>query len=355
MVKLADIAKELGLSVSVVSRALSSKPDKHAVVKAETVKRIRDYASKVGYKPNRQASFLGKGQCATIFCFLPDIPTRLICDLMFGISEAACMENFPVNFFLGHNAADFDRFLLHSQENAHSGLLTLPPNKMSKDVFKSFCEYHRNGGKVIFLNTVSNASDDSLLNKFSDVPLLNVDDKYGGQLAAEHLIRCGCEEFYLISLRPRQIYFARESGFSEICRQQGFSVRTVTPAELAEMDFDRNKKYGLFADTDYLALDLYQFLMSKGIRFGEEVFLCGFNDIFYSRISCPSLTTIHQPTREEGQRAVHKLVSMIYGKDEQNEWIKPYLMHRETTGGPRPDPECPDREIIISELRKFDK
>ena len=57
MIKLADIAKELNLSVSVVSRALSSNPDKHAVVKAETMKRVRDYACAAGYKPNRQARF----------------------------------------------------------------------------------------------------------------------------------------------------------------------------------------------------------------------------------------------------------------------------------------------------------
>ena len=72
MVKLADIAKELGLSLSVVSRALSDKPDKHAVIRKETAERIRSYARKAGYQPNRQASFLGKRKCATIFCFLPD-------------------------------------------------------------------------------------------------------------------------------------------------------------------------------------------------------------------------------------------------------------------------------------------
>lgn len=353
MIKLADIAKELNLSVSVVSRALNSNPDKHAVVKAETMKRVQEYAKAVGYKPNRQASFLGKGQCATIFCFLPDIPSRLICDLMFGIAESACSENFPVNFFLGRNADDFDRFLLHSRENAHSGLLTLPPNKMSKEVFKSFCEYHRNGGKIIFLNTTSNSTC-ALDAEFRNVPQVNIDDYFGGQLAAEHLIRCGGKEFLLLThtLQPQIIYSARENGFYDGCRRKGFPVKKVTLKELAEKKFSRNIQYGIFADYDYLALNLYPVLAAGKSRLGENIFLCGFDDIFYSRIACPSLTTIHQPTRKEGQISVHKLLSMIYGKKEKNELIRPYLVVRESTVGSRPDPEQPEKEMIVAELQK---
>ena len=60
MVRLIDIANELDLNVSVVSRALNPAPDKHAVIKAETRELIRTTAAQMGYRPNRQAAFLKK-------------------------------------------------------------------------------------------------------------------------------------------------------------------------------------------------------------------------------------------------------------------------------------------------------
>ena len=89
MVSLSDIAKEVKFNVSVVSRALSENPDKHAVVKAETRELIQRTAMRMGYQPNRQASFNGRKRCATIYCFLPENADRLTADLMYGIVRTA--------------------------------------------------------------------------------------------------------------------------------------------------------------------------------------------------------------------------------------------------------------------------
>jgi len=353
MVKLADIAKDLGLSLSVVSRALSDQPDKHAFIKKSTADRIRSYARSVGYQPNRQASFLGKGKCATIFCFLPDTPTRLINDLMFGIAETACGENFPVNFFLGRNSVDFDKFLLHSKQNDHSGLITLPPGKMSERVFESFCEYHSQGGKVLFLNTISNTPPGRDFEAFREVPCLNIDEFYGGQLAAAHLLECQCDEFFVVT-DQETIFQTREQGFVEFLAAKGIPVHSVGIERLKTLTLKTGKRPGFFSDSDYMALNLYPIFAERKLKIGEKVLICGFDDIFYSRVSIPSLTTIHQPTRMEGKIAVQKLVSMIYGEQAKDELLKPFLVKRESTGGTRPDPEYPEREKTITDLQQFD-
>ena len=356
MAKLADIAKELNLSISIVSRALSDKPDKYAVIKKETAERIRAYAKKIGYQPNRQASFMAKGgKSATIFCFLPDVPTRLTNDLMFGITEEACSKNFPINFFLGHITRDFDKFLRHSQSNSHSGLLTLPPGNMSDEAYKSFCEYYRNDGKIIFLNTLSNTPDTGNRGDFHDVPTLNVDEYYGGQLAAEHLLSCDCDAYYLVNLGQDYIYRTREAGFLSVFESAGVPVKKVSAEKFESLKLHKKNRYGFFVDCDYAALDLYPVFAKKDLIPGKDIFLCGFDDIFYSRISHPSLTTIHQPTRQEGRLAVQLLVSMIYGKRIESEMIRPYLLHRETTGGTRPDPASPELETKIELLSNNNK
>ena len=83
------------------------------------------------------------------------------------------------------------------------------------------------------------------------------------------------------------------------------------------------------------------------IKIGSEVHLVSFDDHNQCVFSIPSLSSVHQPTREEGRRAVEKLINMIFGKKENDETIKPYLMVRESSGGNRPEPGIRASETII--------
>jgi len=351
MVKLQDIATKLGLSLSVVSRAMSDNPDKHSVVREATRERIRAYAAQVGYQPNRQASFLGKrGKSANIFCYLPDYPTRLINDLLFGISETACAENFPVNFIFGKHNHDLSRFIEYAKVNPHAGILTYPTAMMAPEQVNSFKEYHQTGGKILFLNTISNTGLTGEPVEFQGIPTLNIDENKGGKLAAAHLLSLKPDVVYLLTLNLGYIYDTRELGFTEYCHNHGHEVIRITPEEIQQMNFTKGMSCAIFADCDYVASDLYSVLARKGLSVGKEILLCGFDDIFYGRIASPSLTTIHQPMRHEGRIAVQKLVRMIYGIQEKDELLSPYLLHRESTGGTRPDPEHPELEKKFTEL-----
>lgn len=354
MIRLADIARELGISLSVVSRALSSNPDRHAVIRDETRARIRECAVRMGYQPNRQASFLGKrGKSATIFCFLPDVPTRLMSDLLFGITETATSENFPVNFVFGKKSQDLSNFIDYSKANAHAGLLTYPTSKMSADMLKKFREYYHSDGKILFLNTISNLYSQKAFQEFQEfqgIPTLNIDERFGGQLAASHLIKCKCKNIYILTANQPAIFGTREKGFLEVSAKHNIQVNQVTFNELKKMTLPKRERIGIFADSDYLALDAYSVLSAKGMTVGKDIMLCGFDDIFYGRIAAPSLTTVHQPMRIEGQRAINKLISMIFGNQEKDELLKPFLFQRESTGGKRPDPELPEKEIKITDI-----
>lgn len=346
MIKLADIARKLDLDISVVSRALNPNPDKNAVVKKETAELIRRTAKEMGYVPNRQAAFLGKGKGATIFCYLPDVSTRLINDLMFGITEAASKENFPINFFLGKNSQDFDDFLVHGNRIPHTGLITFPPSKMSGKMLEAFKTYYEKCGNILFLNTFSNAVPSDII--FDTIPTLNIDEYHGGVLAAEHLLLNGCDEFIIVGETTQaQIFDMRNNGFIDYLASKNIKCIRITPAEMDKFEIKSDKKYGFFANSDYIALNMYPFFARKNMEIGKNIKLIGFDDIFYSRISKPSLTTVHQPTRIEGHVAVRKMINMVFGKKEDSETLKPFLMVRESTGGNRPDPEHPEKEKIV--------
>jgi DNA-binding LacI/PurR family transcriptional regulator len=146
--------------------------------------------------PTGKPLFSAKVRGATIFCYLPDVSTRLINDLMFRITEEAVRENFPVNFFFGKNTDDFKKFLAHGNRIPHTGLITFPPGKMSAEMKELFQQYYEKCSNILFLNTVSNAPNTAEM--FADIPTLNIDEYYGGMLAGKHLRQCDCDEFLII-------------------------------------------------------------------------------------------------------------------------------------------------------------
>ena len=342
MVRLVDIAKELNLDVSVVSRALNPNPDRHAVVKKETLECIRQTAKRLGYRPNRQASFLKKGGDATLLCYLPGFANRLSADLMFGISEAAAEEGFPLTFFNGFKAESFIDFLERALDMKHSGLLTYPPILMNDEVRTAFERYLKSGGQVLMLNEASTPIANPLPGHYSNLVRMDVDDAYGVSLAAAHLVERGCR--HIRYLGPN--YPIRREGLQKSAARFG--------ADCAPLDWDeldalrkKNEPVGIFAIRDADIFIIVVRLATEGYEIGKQVYLVGFDDMDQCLWLRPSLSSIHQPTREEGRRAVKKLINMIFGKTERDETIKPYLMVRESTGGHRPDPGDSSTEEII--------
>ena len=347
MTRLIDIARELQLDVSVVSRALNPRPDPHAVVSSRTRERVLDAARRMGYRPNRQAAFLKKGSAATLFCWLPGAADRLVADLMFGISEGAMHENFPLNFFSGRDADNFGTFLRQAIQIGHSGLICYPPAKMTGQVREEFEQYRASGGKVLLLNTLSNA-DPERQKEYAALPQLNIDDEYGGRLAARHLLHRNCRKFYCIAAQGN--FHWRQAGFTAELAAHGHEAELLSADRLDRLPDGR--EVGIFALCDNIAWRVLDAFSARGRTPGRDdsAQLVGFDD-HYASVRLPvTLTTVHQPTRLEGALAVRKLVRMIFAMPtEAAETVKPYLMVRESTGGKRPDPGVPDSEEIVYE------
>ena len=180
---------------------------------------------------------------------------------------------------------------------------------------------------MLIMNVISNGTASSLPDYLKEIPQMNIDDYYGGQLVAKHFLEMGCRKFYIAGDR----YKDRLDGFVSEIGKNGFSVE-----KLILHDFEKlkamNEKIGVFAEHDFLAGKLITFFALHGILPGEKILLAGFDDQLMASCCYPSLTTIHQPTREEGGLAVEALIRLIYNKTVCNKTLKPYLIIRETTG-----------------------
>ena len=331
MVSLSDIAREVNLNVSVISRALSPDPIQNAKVKNATRERILQTARRMNYVPNRQASFMGRKGNATIYCFMPLTSDRLTADLMYGISEAARQENFPVTFVQGDLHDDFRDFFAKLDDSSHSGVISFPSLALSDDLKDMLKIYAQRRKTLVLLNPNTNSAKGMLEDEYSSIPQLIMDDSYGGRLAARHLLEQKCSNFYFTYM-PGQPFRHRLEGFQSELAENGFEVTTFDDPGMLKKIAESNEKTGIYADRDVHALNMLIHLARLNIIPGERVLLVGNDNKQQSQYSVPTLTTVHQPMREEGMLAVKKLVNLIFGGTEINEYIKPYLVVRESTG-----------------------
>ena len=352
MVSLSDIARAVGFNVSVVSRALSPNPDSHAIVRKETRELIRETARRMGYVPNRQASFGRKRRSATILCLMPAYGDRLVADLMFGIAQAAAKENFPVNFYHGQNPGELHSFLQSADALQHSGLIAFP-TQILREEMTQFLDYQKENKNLLLLNVASSVQDKGLDEAaFAGITQVGIDDEFGGMLAANHLIACGCTRFFMTKFTSRP-YHLRYKGFRDAVEKAGFKMEGF----LENTDDYRavsqcGQKVGVYSERDRQAFNDLIFFARHQVVPGEgNVLLVGNDDKQQAHYCVPTLTTVHQPSLEEGILAVEKLIQLIFGQPVTSETLKPFLCVRQSTGNHRAEyvitPEDAEKGVFL--------
>lgn len=319
MATLKDIAADAGVSVSVVSRALNPRPDGHTRIAPETRGRIEAAANRLGFRRNRAAEFMRRGQSPTIGVFVPASANRLMADLIFGISEVLGPESFPLQIAFHDLAGGFRNFLRHNRDFAHSGVISYSNLLETPAVRAEVQSYVAQGGRLVMLNTPL---------RLPGTAVVAMDEVRGGRLAGERLLARDSAKFATVGA-----YQGRLQGFAAA----GISATAFgdTPRDLARLTaFCRGASaaapVGVFAVTDILALRVCRAVSAAGLVPGRDVLVVGYDDLALAAETNPALTTIHQPFREEGQAAARKLLELIYGGTPDVSLINPWLVTRES-------------------------
>ena len=333
MASLKDIAKEVGVSISVVSRALNDHPDQQ--VSPVTKKKVEEAARRLNYQRNYTASMLARGKSTAIGIFLP-CHQALISDLVFGASQAISERNFQGNFFFGLSMEDYLRFLNSVNNCGSSGILTYYPENLSTE-FEAWTteikRYQERNGKVMVLNPRNEPLDGTME--------MSIDDIEGGKIAAKYLIDTNCSEFILVPPSFKSTYFNfRRKGFESVMKERGKKNRIVQAEGedfqklLKEIKKSPEKIFGFSAFSDYHAMSLIQEFSRNGLgdRIGKTIRIIGYDNIHAAKFTPPALTTISQPIFQLAYRAMHRLISAIIGEplpDEELQ-LKPELVVRES-------------------------
>lgn len=285
-----DIAELAGVSTATVSLVLNDKPSR---ISEETKKRIIEIAREQNYKPNRIAVSLVTKKTRTLGLIIPDMNNLFFNRLAMGVEHYAYQLGYNVLFCNIDDRADkcFD-YLNNLMSSCVDGIIVIPPydintNSNNEAMLRIFRESRT--PMILLDRSVNHIACD----------FVAFDNKQGGFIATEHLIRLGHKKIGCITgLLESGNTRTRYDGYAEAMRLHGLPVDPalvyqgdykIESGEKGAHELIKNGATAIFACNDMMAFGLYRYALSKGIKIPEELSVVGFDNIFL----CDSLSVTH--------------------------------------------------------------
>lgn len=312
-VTIKDIAQELNISPSTVSRALADNP----LVKPSTRQAVKELARKYKYQPNFTALSLRSNKTKTLGIIIPQIVHEFFALVIRGIEDYSYAKGYNVIISSSHE--NYDREVIDANAlltGRVDGLLAcISRTTENYDHFKRFEE--RNIPLVFF---------DCICDEINTYKVV-IDDYNAGYTATRHLIEQGCKKIaYVGGPINLMINQDRYRGYQDALREAKLELSDARVVHCKSGDFEDGKKAslpiitnqqidGLFAGTDMLAIGAIKNIKEKGLTVPQDVAVIGFSNWSISSIYEPSLSTIDQPGYEMGLKSAELLIERIENPD----------------------------------------
>lgn len=337
-VTIRDVAREAGVSVATVSRALNDVER----VTDDTRARVRIVAERLGYVPHGGARSLITRRTGTIGVMLPDLYGEFFSELIRGIDQTAQQLGFHMLVASSHSDAREIAAAVGNMRGRVDGFIVMSPDGAARTALAGLA---RSFPTVI----VSAGSD---IGPFSTLSVSN----YDGAAAMMH---------HLLSLGHRRIVFIRGPAGNVEANERLRAVRAVAAAHagcaLQELagDFQQASGHGtveqllrdtssnderpdaIFAANDAMAIGAISALHEAGLRVPDDVAVVGFDDTPITRFLSPPLTTVRVPIAELGETATRRLIDALRGGSpllEHHEVFPTSLIIRASCGALRAAP-----------------
>src|SRR5258708_6702315 len=312
-VTIKDVARESGVNISTVSRALN-----HSYgVNEQTREHVAAVAARLNYRPNRVARGLVTGRSHSLGLILSDIRNPFFAEVARGAEDAPRAGN--CDLVLCNSDLDADKQMHYVQsllEKRIDGILMNSVSALSREQ-----QAQLTASDVPIVLLTRPASN----HVFSTVCANN---EAGGAMAAQYLLDLGHRKIaHLTGPKQHGNLSDRTRGFVRTLRGAKNAIHPIVRygkfnfaggAELTRKLLDAHPDItAIFAANDVMAFGVVKTALERGLRIPEDLSLIGFDNIEFSGIVHPPLTTIHQPKYEMGHAAVEILLRLAANKDKQ--------------------------------------
>ena len=308
-ITLKELARDLSLSISTVSRALNDHPD----ISSDTKEKVQQLANKRNYVPNLFASGFRSQRTHILGVIVPNISHYFTTTILKGILDEG--EN------LGY------RIIISESQN---------DDKKQSEMLKTMIQFGVDGILLALSRRTKSIND--IIQIANRIPLVMF-DKVSGKIpctqvvineeeaaynAVEHLINTGKKRIAIIK-ETEQSYNSKKrfQGYLRALEEHEIPVDEKIILSTEDISMTKGRRMAnvllslkkrpdaIFAITDSAAIGVIKALNKFKIKIPEEIAVVGFSNSASSTIITPPLSTVDQPGNKIGRTAVKSLIDEI--------------------------------------------
>ena len=323
-ITLKQIARELDVSISTVSKALSGSKE----ISEDTTQKIQAFAKLYNYRPNNIALSLKNRKTKTIGILIPEIVHHFFSTVIRGIELVANKRGY--NVIVGLSNESFTKEIINMEMLANGSIdgfiLSISKETLLKQDYHHFNATINQGMPIVmFDRVVSEINCDKVI----------VDDYKGSVKAVNKLIEKGCENIALITtmdyvsvgkLRTHGYLEALEANKivpdSNLILKIDDSLVDENLEDLEneiELFFKSNNEIdGVFAVNELYAVTAMKVARKLGLTIPNDIQVIGFTDGVLSKHATPSLTTVSQHGQKMGEQSADLLIDRLELEEDEN-------------------------------------
>lgn len=334
LIRLKDIAKDLGVSAVTVSKVLRDHPDIGQATKERVLKRVKE----LQYRPNLMARGLVTGRTSLVALIIPDLIHSFFGEVAVPLSEVLRKHGYTMLIAWTAEEAALQRSEIQRLLSIGVDGMIIATSGNDRSCFEMLEE--RGVPFVLLDRDVPGVK----------APYVGVDDLEVGRLATEHLIEVGCKRIAHIEGPPMSPGEQRMEGYKQALKAHGIPVKEqyiVTPAAVGPRSFHHGFEAtqrllalkpridGIFCFNDPLAIGAIEAVLAAGLRIPQDIAIIGCSNHPLAEALRTPLSTIDQDPRMLGEKSAKAMVALLEknGKNGRSRRVvlKPKLVVRATT------------------------
>lgn len=321
-VTIKDLARELGVAPSTISRALSDHPG----ISSQLKQKVKKLAQELNYTPNLQARFLQSKRANIIALILPEIAAFFVPEMIYAVNTAAAARDFSVVILTSENRLEREEQLMNYAVNVPAeGVLLSVSEETTKD--EHIRRIQELGLSCVLIDRVIDNTKTSFV---------CMDDSKAAFQATQYLMDKGHEHILGMFGTPTlSMAHHRKSGFRKALAEHP-RTRNKVPQELEIQYILETDKIldaylkehpeitAIFSMSDEMLVYVHHALMRQGRKIPEDISIISISDGDAPYYLYPNITYINHSGFEVGIKAVELLFDQMEAK-EQN--LSPEQQH----------------------------
>lgn len=333
MVTLKQLAKELNVSISTVSKALNNSEE----IGEDTVRRVKELAKLYNYRPNKVALSLKNNKTRTIGVIIPNILNRFLAKVLFGIESEATKRGYNIITCISNESLQKEKESLQLLANGSVDgfILSVAKESQINNEVEHFKRTIKQGLPIVMFDRVAH---DVLCDK------VIVDDFDATYNATKSLIDEGRKHIAFVSnINDISVGKLRERGYNKAILENGNLEPLVLKIKNKDDHqkkikslFKKNKTIDAIVAADSSSgIIAINTAVSFGLKVPKDISVIGFASKSDSNHTLPKLTTIRQHAKAIGAHAAELLIKRIENtgleEDVKTKIVKTSLVKNEST------------------------